>query len=74
MKYDPAWARGEKLCSVQVISDGWADRLITIGHLQRGTLIIHQLKEKQLLFLVSLMCTYQFYMYNSVQETNIVLL
>lgn len=23
MKYDPAWARGEKLCSVQVISDRW---------------------------------------------------
>lgn len=46
MKYDPAWARGEKLCSVQVISDGWADRLITIGHLQRGALIIHQLKRE----------------------------
>lgn len=46
MKYDPAWARGEKLCSVQVFSDGWADRLITMGHLQRGALIIHQLKRE----------------------------
>lgn len=26
MKYDPAWARGEKLCSVQVISDRWMGR------------------------------------------------
>lgn len=46
MKYDPDWARGEKLCSVQVFSDGWADRLITMGHLQRGALIIHQLKRE----------------------------
>lgn len=72
MKYDPAWAKGEKICSIQVFSDRQMGRLITKGHLQRGSLIIHQLK--RVLFLVNLMCTYQFYMYNTVQETNILLL
>lgn len=31
VKYDPAWAKGEKICSIQVFSDRRTGRLITIG-------------------------------------------